>query len=183
MASNAQNAQKKKKNWLIPLCILASAALIAGIVLLSNAERKNIVISTLETFYTALYVDGDWEALNQCMAPDARADFESVMTMGGVNVTFFRNYIQDAVQEIGEGFSVSVRLTELSEYGANELATIRRTFSNAEKALLAAYEIVFTAADGEEHIYTNEMILIQEGGRWYMTSHLSLPIGVNMSVE
>lgn len=180
--------QKKQntggKNAVIALgCILAAAALIAALVFASAAERKAVVKKTLNTFYNALYVESDLTKMSQCLAEESRADFETVMTMAGINTGFYRNYVQDAILELGENFSVNVRITEFSEYGAAELTTLRGTFPNAEGAALAKYEIVFTSQAKQESVYTNEMILVMVNNRWYMSTYLTLPIGANMAVD
>ena len=179
--SQAQKTSKKNL-WLIPLCILAAVALIAALVFASSAERKAVITKTLNTFYNALYVDSDWDALVGCIAEAKRDNFESAMSMGGVMPSFFFNYKQEAVLTLGEGFSVSVRLNELTEYGASEAAALQENFPGTEKAALAKYEIIFTTAQGDEQVYTNQMILIMVSGHWYMTTHLTLPIGANMTV-
>ena len=78
--SQAQKTSKKSL-WLIPLCILAAVALIAGLVFASSAERKVVITKTLNTFYNALYVDSDWDALVGCIAEAKRDIFESAMSM------------------------------------------------------------------------------------------------------
>lgn len=184
MRNEQQASKKSRKNiWLVPVCILAAVALIAGLAFAASAERKAVVQKTLSAFYNALYIESDLDAMTQCLAEEAREDFQAVMSMGGVSPAFFRNYAQDAILEVGEGFTTTVRLTELSEYGVSEVAMIRQTFPKTEKAVHAKYEIVFTASDGTESIYTNEMILVLVNNHWYMTTHLTLPIGTNMAIS
>ena len=105
------------------------------------------------------------------------------MSMAGITPGFYRNYAQDAVAEVGQDFTIDVRLKELSEYGTADVATLQKTFPNTEKAVLARYEIVFISQKGLESVYTNEMILVMVGNRWYMTTYLTLPIGANMSIS
>lgn len=175
--------QSKKNVWLIPVCILAEVALIAALVFASSAERKSIVKNTLSTFYQALYIESDFDAMTQCLAEESRSGFEAVMSMAGITPGFYRNYAQDAVAEVGQDFTIDVRLKELSEYGTADVATLQKTFPNTEKAVLARYEIVFISQKGLESVYTNEMILVMVGNRWYMTTYLTLPIGANMSIS
>lgn len=183
MRNEQQASKKNRKNiWLVPVCILAAVALIAGLAFAASAERKAVVQKTLSAFYNALYIESDLDAMTQCLAEEAREDFQTVMSMGGISPAFFRNYAQEAILKVGEGFTTAVRLTELSEYGVSEVAMIRQTFPNADKAARAKYEIVFTASDGTESIYTNEMILVLVNNHWYMTTYLTLPIGANMAI-
>ena len=115
--------------------------------------------------------------MTQCLAEESRSGFEAVMSMAGITPGFYRNYAQDAVAEVGQDFTIDVRLKELSEYGTADVATLQKTFPNTEKAVLARYEIVFISQKGLESVYTNEMILVMVGNRWYMTTYLTLPIG------
>ena len=178
-----EQSKSKKKVWLIPVCILAAVALIAALVFASSAERKSIVKNTLSTFYQALYIESDLDAMTQCLAEESRSGFEAVMSMAGITPGFYRNYARDAVAEVGQDFTIDVRLKELSEYGTADVATLQKTFPNTEKAVLARYEIVFISQKGLESVYTNEMILVMVGNRWYMTTYLTLPIGANMSIS
>ena len=139
--------------------------------------------NTLSTFYQALYIESDFDAMTQCLAEESRSGFEAVMSMAGITPGFYRNYAQDAVAEVGQDFTIDVRLKELSEYGTADVATLQKTFPNTEKAVLARYEIVFISQKGLESVYTNEMILVMVGNRWYMTTYLTLPIGANMSIS
>ena len=118
--------QSKKNVWLIPVCILAAVALIAALVFASSAERKSIVKNTLSTFYQALYIESDFDAMTQCLAEESRSGFEAVMSMAGITPGFYRNYAQDAVAEVGQDFTIDVRLKELSEYGTADVATLQK---------------------------------------------------------
>lgn len=180
---NEQKTSSKKRIWLIPVCILAAVALIAAIVLAAKAERKAVLIKTLTTFYDALYIESDLDAMKACIAEDAREDFESVMSMGGITPGYYRNYVQDALLEIGTEFIIGVRITSLSEYGTSDIAKIQQTFPDTEKAVRAEYEIIFTDTNGEDHVYTNSMIFVKVDNHWYMSTHLALPIGANMSIS
>ena len=178
-----QKTSSKKRIWLIPVCILAAVALIAAIVLAAKAERKAVLTKTLTTFYDALYIESDLDAMKACIVEDAREDFESVMSMGGITPGYYRNYVQDALLEIGTEFTIGVRITSLSEYGTSDIAKIQQTFPDTEKAVRAEYEIIFTDTNGEDHVYTNSMIFVMVDNHWYMSTHLALPIGANMSIS
>ena len=163
--------QSKKNVWLIPVCILAAVALIAALVFASSAERKSIVKNTLSTFYQALYIESDFDAMTQCLAEESRSGFEAVMSMAGITPGFYRNYAQDAVAEVGQDFTIDVRLKELSEYGTADVATLQKTFPNTEKAVLARYEIVFISQKGfGERLYQRNDSC--DGGQPLVYDHL-----------
>lgn len=180
MQSKTEN---KKKVWLIPVCILLAAALIALIVFADSAEEKARITKTLNTFYNAFYVDSNYEEAKSCLAADVRGDFETVMCMGSDTPTTFNGYRGDAVMELGsETFTVDVRMTNIEECIVEELMALQRTYAGTKKAVITNYEIVFTLESGEEKVYNNELFLVYKDGGWFMTTHLSLPIGANMYV-
>lgn len=73
MRNEQQASKKNRKNiWLVPVCILAAVALIAGLAFAASAERRAVVQKTLSAFYNALYIESDLDAMTQCLAEEAR---------------------------------------------------------------------------------------------------------------
>lgn len=178
-----QKTGSKKTLWITLACFVAAVAFIAGVVLLSSAEREAVLSKTLLKFYNALYIDGDLDTMKGCIAEGRRDAFESVMTTGGAAPGFYMYYVSDATMALGEDFSIDVRINQLDEYPTSALAILSETFPHTDKAVRLQYNIIFTTAAGEEQVYDNEMIMVHVGGRWYMTTHLTLPIGANMAAE
>lgn len=126
---------------------------------INNTPQK-----TLGEFYNAVYVTADLEDMEQCLVEDYKYYFEQAMTMAGMQPKFYESYREEALKLLGDNIKISIKVLEVKPRG---------NISNV------TYEINMSGVNNEK-TYNNSLDMLKINGKWYMTTHIQLPIGRNV---
>lgn len=127
-------------------------------------NMNNTPQKTLGEFYNAVYVTADLEDMEQCLVEDYKYYFEQAMTMAGMQPKFYESYREEALKLLGDNIKVSIKVLEVNPRG---------NISNI------TYEINMSGVNNEK-TYNNSLDMLKVNGKWYMTTHIQLPIGRNV---
>lgn len=138
----------------------------------SSAEK------TLNKFYNAVYISSDLDDMKNCLIDDYSYYFEQAVTFAGANPKFYESYKDEAVKLFGDNYSIDVKITEKKPVSSSQLQKLKDKYSNISSALDVTYNITFSSSNGVK-TYSNSLEMANVNGKWYMTTHLQLPIGKN----
>ena len=168
---------KRKKLLLFVFVFFVSLAAVPKI---GSLLRDYRIKGTLTDFYAALYVSAEAGTMALSLVPEKRLSFEQALTMAGAVPQFYLYYSRRAKELLGEDFSIAVRITETRQPDEGQLKQLLSDYEGADLGLYVTYDVIFSPRGGAPKKFTNKMPMVRRGGKWYMTTHLSLPIGLNI---
>lgn len=170
---NISKSNKKVAFAVIAALIIASASFYMLFV------DKDTPQEILSGFYDAVYVQSDLNGMKECMGKSYRYFFEQAVTMAGMKPDYYTSYREEAVRFFGESFNTEVKITDQKPITGHELELLKKKDKSVSEAGMFTYDIIFSN-DEEQKVYSNTLSMIKIRGRWYMTTHLTLPIGTNI---
>lgn len=132
----------------------------------------------LTKFYKAIYIFSDLDNMKSCLVESYRFYFEQAVTMAGMDPRFYESYHDDAVKLLGEDIKVKIKVIDKTHVDDRKLFLLMQKDRTVSTAYSVAYDIIFTG-NGKDLTYSNTIDMVKIGTRWYMTTHLELPIGRN----
>ena len=140
---------------------------------------------TLEKFYQALYVDADLQTMRECLFEGYREKFENAMTLAGTNEDFYLQYHDEAVKLFGEEVNVLVQVKSNESVPYEGLLNLKKAYRQISDARKVTYDIIFMCGAGKgennrKKVFFNSLYIVRVGWKWYMGTHLTLPVGKNI---
>lgn len=170
--------RKLRLKQMLSACVWA--AVIAALSGCSSAsEDAKMQSDVLEEFYNAVYVTADLEAMEACLFEEYRYYFANAVTMAGMEPEYYLSYRQEAEKLLGGSYTVSVEVKERQAVDEDKLRELRKVYESITEADKLTYDIIF-ATEGGEKRYENTLYMVKAKGGWYMSTHLSLPVGTNV---
>lgn len=164
------------KNMGIILTIVMGIIVFISIVVTSFSNKPE---DTLSDFYNAIYVSSNLEDMQSCLVKGYRYYFVQAVTMAGMEPDFYKNYRVQAVKLYSDKFKVSVKITDKKNINEAQLSKLKQKFGLFSASQNVTYDITFSGEKKEEK-FSNTIDMIQISGKWYMVTHLTLPIGKNV---
>lgn len=164
--------------------ILAAAGIVTAVCIIAAAimtgdKTKKAETNILTDFYNAVYVTSDMEAMKSCLFEEYGYYFESAVTMAGMEPDYYKTYREEALEEIGGEFQVKVSIRQREPVEINKLSQLNNIYANISDAEKVTYDIIFQTDNGSK-TYSNSLYMVKVKGKWYMSTHLNLPIGTNV---
>ena len=161
------------------LAVVCASVFVAALCGCDNAEDAEMQSRVLSKFYQAVYVTADLKAMESCLFEEYRYYFENAVTMAGMEPEYYESYRQEAVKLLGEGYTVDVEIKKRAAVDQAKLSELRNVYEGIAAADKVTYDIVFVV-DGGEKRYENTLYMVKVEGEWYMSTHLTLPVGTNV---
>ena len=144
--------------------ILTAALVLMIFAYIIYIDINNTPQKTLEDFYHAVYVTSNLEDMENCLVEEYKYYFEQAMTMAGMQPKFYESYKEEAQKLLENNIEISIKIIEMKNRG---------------NIINVAYEISMTG-DNNHMTYYNALDMLKINGKWYMTTHIELPIGRNV---
>jgi len=171
---------KVSKNPYKNIVIIITVVLIIIVSLIIVFTRSiNTPEDTLSEFYNAVYVSSNLEDMESCLVESYRYYFEQAVTMAGMEPLYYQTYRDESVKLYNKNFHITIKVTDQEYVNEAQLSKLRQKYGQFSAAQNVTYDITFLGEKKEE-TFSNTIDMVQIRGKWYMVTHLTLPIGKNI---
>lgn len=164
-----------KKAIIITVCAVLIVCVGLFFLIVGTGGTQKAIEKNLKQYFDAYYVTADIESYVECFAPEIREKAEIIQTLG-TDMNMLTNNTMMAIEELGEGYTVTSTVTKVSEPTSAGLNAAKAKFSGAQMAVTVDFELTLKGGDKSiEH--TGAAAYVKIDNKWYLgdTTVLTYP--------